>query len=347
MGGELEVRRLRREPRALGLSWGDALRWPLWQVGLVMVIYSLLSFPLDLATGQADGAWGTVSLLGPSGVLATLIQGPVGRYIFYSALASLLLASGAIVAAAGGLLCWWRVRPGRGFLAAGLLLALGGQMAGILEAMSQKQVLPETLSTSVAAAVFAAIGTGVMLAMVLLAAGGGAIGASHGPTRTMASLPKLGVLFLLFGAVQFLAAALAGPSDFSANTTVSLMPDPQLALAYAVLSLAAPAVLVVAGNIMWRGARWAPRLAALGWWGVVVQGLVLIVASWLVLVPAGAPPGSEVPGTAAVALAPGLFTSAFALLALWVQRAVGKQIWLPGQAGGPPRAQGGVVTQPG
>ena len=344
MGGELQVGRRRPALRALGLPWGDALCWPLRQVGLVVMFISLLSFPQALARGQTDGAWGTLSVLGPSGLLATLSQGPVGRYVSYSTLAALLLTSGAVVAAAGGLLSWWRVRPGRGFLAAGLLLAVVGQLAGVFEAVSQTQVYPETPSTVIAAAVIAAMGTGVLLAMVLLAAGGGATGGAHGPTRTTVALPELGVVFLVFGALQFLAAAFAVPSDLSANTAVSLMPDPQLALAYAPLSLAAPAVVVVAGGNMRRGARWAPRLSALGWWGVVVQGLVLIVASWLVLVPAGAPPGSDVLGTAAAPLTPGVYTSAFGLLALWVQRAVGKQTGLPGQAEGPPGAQGIVVT---
>lgn len=334
--GELEVGRRRPALRGLELGGGAALRWPLWQVGLLLMIFSLLSFPQDLATGQADGAWGTLSVLGLPGILAAGGQGPLGHYVFYSTAASLLLSSGAIVAAAGGLLCWWRLRPGRGFLAAGLLIGVLGQAATLLQAVSVTQVYPKRPSAVVASAVVGALWVIVLLALALLAARGSTSDAPPGPAGDLAALPKLGVVLSVFGTLQFLAAAFEVPSRLRVNAAVSLMPDPRVGAAYAVVSVAAPAVLVVAGSSMWRGAWWASRLAAFGWLGIVVQGLVLIVAGWLVVVPEGAPPGSAFAGITAGAVAPGLFTSAVALLALWVLRAVGTQIRLPSPVGGPP-----------
>ncbi|MDA8395699.1 MAG: hypothetical protein M0T72_10775, partial [Candidatus Dormibacteraeota bacterium] len=136
--GEENAGQLRPPPQVPGRPWVGALTWPLWQVGLVMAIFSLLSFTADLLQGQVDGSWSSLSFqIQASGLLGTwtaLGQGPVGRYFFYTTLASLLLTVGALVAAFGGLLCLWRSPPGRGLLAVGLLMAVIGQLAGIPQA---------------------------------------------------------------------------------------------------------------------------------------------------------------------------------------------------------------------
>lgn len=328
--GEVNAGQLRPSPQVPGRPWARALSWPLWQVGLVMAIFSLPSFAADLAQGQVDGSWSSLSFqVQSSGLLGTwtaLGQGPVGRYFFYTTLATLLLTIGALVAAFGGLLCWWRFRPARGVLAIGLLMAVMGQLAGVPQAMSQAQVFHQGLAPLVAEAILGATWIGALLALVLLASRGGPSPGPQSSSRAVSALPSLGVIFFVFGALQLLAAAFGAPSDLSANKPVSQMPDIQVGMAYAVLSLAAPAVIMVAGSNMWRGAEWAPRLAVWGWFGVVAQGLILFVGGWVAL-------GST--GLAPAAVAPGASTSAFALLALWILRAVRLQIWRPGGASGP------------
>ncbi len=304
-----------------------------------MTILSLLSFPAQLAQGQVDGIWGSlaswIQVMGVPGLWIGLSQGPLGRYLFYSAVAALLLTIGAVVATVGGLLCWWRSRPGRGLLATGLLLGVLGRLAGIGQAATQSQVFHQAPMPLVAEAVLGAMGGGFLLALALLAAGGDASKAARASSSTVSRMSALGVAFALFGALLLLTAAFALPFDLSTDKLVSQLPDVQLRVAYSLLSLAAPAAIVVAGSSMWRGARWAPRLSTWGWLGMVVQGLVLTVGGWIALASVG---------LLAAAVAPGLSTATLALLALWIQRAVRTRIWQPGAAGGPRRPPTPVVT---
>lgn len=339
--GEENAGQLRPPPQVPGRPWVRALTWPLWQVGLVMAIFSLLSFTADLLQGQVDGSWSSLSFqIQASGLLGTwtaLGQGPVGRYFFYTTLASLLLTVGALVAAFGGLLCWWRSHPGRGLLAVGLLMAVMGQLAGIPQAMSQAQVFHQGLAPLVAEAILGTTSICALLALVLLASGGGRSAAPQSSSQAISALPSLGVIFFLFGALQLLAAAFGVPSDLSADKAVSQLPDMQVGMAYAVLSLAAPAVIMLAGSNMWRGAPWAPRLAVWGWFGMVAQGLILFVGGLVALGPTGLAPA---------AVAPGASASAFALLALWILRAVRLQIWQPGGVGDPSDPARQLGTEP-
>jgi hypothetical protein len=289
-----------------------------------MAFFSLWSLPAQLALGQAEGVWGSIAswiqVMGLPGLWVGLSQGPLGRYLFYSAAATLLLTVGAAIPAIGGLLCWWRSRPGRALLAMGLLMAVLGGLAGLGRAASQPPVLHQGPWPLVAEAVLEVGWSGFLLTLTLLASHGDGSESSRAPSPAVSRMSALGLGFALVGAFLLLTAAFALPFDLSSDRVVSQLPDVQLEVAYSLLSLAAPAAILVAGSCMWRGAHWAPSLSTLGWLGIAVQGLLLTVGGWMALASTGLLPA---------AVASGLSTASLALLALWIQRALTVQLWQP------------------
>lgn len=319
-GGDLSASGPQPSAPARERSCLDGLRWPLWQLGVALALYSVASFPYSLAQGQS--VWGPARSAfqfggGPAGIALWLGEGPIGSYLFFFLLGTVLVAVGALVGICGGLLCWRRVGWGRGLLALGLALATLGQLAGVPQALSQGRVFHQGAAQEVFTALMSALWLLFLLALVVIAVGGAP---GPGPTvqggRARPPIARLGLVLAFYGATQLTAAiAWVGPSLQQAAGAPPL-PSLQLQIAYQGLTLAAAAGLLCAGAAMWAGQTWGRRVAVWAWAATLAQGLSLAVAGWVSLVPRQ---------PAAPALAPGLFTLVLALGGLgtlaWAGRA--------------------------
>jgi hypothetical protein len=309
----------------------DAWRWPLRQVGLIVGIYSMVSFPADLITAQGLGVWtnlaGSIQVFGWSGAWYGLGQSSIGDYLFFAFLLWVLLPAGALTGVVGGLLCWWGYRSGRVVLGIGLLMAVAGGLAGVLQALSQMAMLHDDPVPLIALSLLGALWNVGLLALVLLAFSPDRPASSRSESRAATPLARLGLLFAFFGSLQLLSAGFGIPALLSRYPSQSFIPDLQFGIPFGVLSLAVPAAIVVAGAATWRGLHWGPRLAAWGWWGSVALGVAAAVGGWVALSP-GDPAADG-------AVAGGAFSALFALLALWALRAIRLRLGAEG-IGSPP-----------
>ncbi|MGA9775436.1 MAG: hypothetical protein WBU92_05895 [Candidatus Dormiibacterota bacterium] len=305
--------RLRPQSWVAGSLGLGPLRWPLRELALGLALYSAASLPVAIAEGQ--NWWPPVSFEwraggGPAGLLQFLDQGPIGRYLLFWALGSVLLATGALAGIWGGLLCWWRIGWARGLLALGLAVAMLGHLAGVPQALSQGQIFPhQAVGQAVAQALMSALWSLFLLVLVLTAVGRSS--AAGSPVQEDWGGPpaaRLGLVLALYGGIQ-LASALfwVAPAfqDAVGAPPIAYLP---LQIAYQGLALGSAAVVLSGGAAMWVGRGWGPPLAAWGWALTIVQALMLAVASWVSLRPGQAP---------AAVMAPSLFTLVIAIGALW------------------------------